>query len=237
MEIIKAILLGIIQGITEWLPISSTGHMILLNEFVTLDVSPEFWEMFLVVIQLGAIMAVVVLFWNKIFPFDLGRKRKKSIIKTDIFVMWFKILIACIPAMIYGIFLDDIIEPYLYNATTVAIMLILFGAAFIIIENWNKGKTPKVNSLAALTCKDALIIGLFHPLVIKGEYYFGVRIWWLFLLSGIGAIAASVAVRELFWSTLLAVWGASSLWGIGELFEQRKRVEKGWFPRNPKRKS
>ena len=82
-----------------------------------------------------------------------------------------------------------------------------------------------------------LIIGLFHPLVIKGEYYFGVRIWWLFLLSGIGAIAASVAVRELFWSTLLAVWGASSLWGIGELFEQRKRVEKGWFPRNPKRKS
>ena len=82
-----------------------------------------------------------------------------------------------------------------------------------------------------------LIIGIFHPMVTKGEYYFGVRIWWLFLLSGIGAIAASVAVRELFWSTLLAVWGASSLWGIGELFEQRKRVEKGWFPRNPKRKS
>ena len=82
-----------------------------------------------------------------------------------------------------------------------------------------------------------LIIGIFHPFVIKGEYYFGGRIWWLFLLSGIGAIAASVAVRELFWSTLLAVWGASSLWGIGELFEQRKRVEKGWFPRNPKRKS
>lgn len=162
IEILKSVLFGIVEGITEWLPISSTGHMILLNEFVTLDVSPEFWEMFLVVIQLGAIMAVVVLFWNKIFPFDLGRKRKKSIIKTDIFVMWFKILIACIPAMIYGIFLDDIIEPYLYNATTVAIMLILFGAAFIIIENWNKGKTPKVNSLAALTCKDALIIGLFQ---------------------------------------------------------------------------
>ena len=199
---------GIVEGITEWLPISSTGHMILLNEFVTLDVSPEFWEMFLVVIQLGAIMAVVVLFWNKIFPFDLGRKRKKSIIKTDIFVMWFKILIACIPAMIYGIFLDDIIEPYLYNATTVAIMLILFGAAFIIIENWNKGKKPKVNSLAALTYKDALIIGLFHPLVIKGEYYFGTRCWWAFLVTGILCAGLSLYVENVY---LSIIFGGASL--------------------------
>ena len=162
IEILKSILFGIVEGITEWLPISSTGHMILLNEFVTLEVSPEFWEVFLVVIQLGAIMAVVVLFWNKIFPFDLGKNRKKGIIKTDIFVMWFKVLVACIPAMIYGVLLDDIVEPYLYNATTVAIMLILFGVAFILIENWNKGKKPRINSLAALTYRDALIIGLFQ---------------------------------------------------------------------------
>ena len=114
IEILKAVLFGIVEGITEWLPISSTGHMILLNEFVTLDVSPEFWEVFLVVIQLGAILAVVVLFWNKLFPFDFSKRRKKNgIIKTDIFVMWFKVLVACIPAMIYGILLDDLVEPYL----------------------------------------------------------------------------------------------------------------------------
>ena len=163
IEILKAVLFGIVEGITEWLPISSTGHMILLNEFVTLDVSPEFWEVFLVVIQLGAILAVVVLFWNKLFPFDFSKRRKKNgIIKTDIFVMWFKVLVACIPAMIYGILLDDLVEPYLYNATTVAIMLILFGVAFIVIENWNKGRKPRIKSLASLTYRDALIIGLFQ---------------------------------------------------------------------------
>lgn len=156
IEILKAVLFGIVEGITEWLPISSTGHMILLNEFVTLDVSPEFWEVFLVVIQLGAILAVVVLFWNKLFPFDFSKRRKKNgIIKTDIFVMWFKVLVACIPAMIYGILLDDLVEPYLYNATTVAIMLILFGVAFIVIENWNKGRKPRIKSLASLTYRDA----------------------------------------------------------------------------------
>ena len=110
IEIVKAILFGIVEGITEWLPISSTGHMILLNEFVTLDVRPEFWDVFLVVIQLGAILAVVVLFWNKIFPFDFSRKgRKKGIVRVDIFVMWFKILVACIPAMIYGLLMDDLL--------------------------------------------------------------------------------------------------------------------------------
>ena len=209
IEILKSVLFGIVEGITEWLPISSTGHMILLNEFVTLDVSPEFWEMFLVVIQLGAIMAVVVLFWNKIFPFDLGRKRKKSIIKTDIFVMWFKILIACIPAMIYGIFLDDIIEPYLYNATTVAIMLILFGAAFIIIENWNKGKTPKVNSLAALTCKDALIIGLFQLIaaIFPGTSRSGATIVGALLIG----VSRVIAAEFTFFLAIPVMFGASLL--------------------------
>lgn len=209
IEILKSVLFGIVEGITEWLPISSTGHMILLNEFVTLDVSPEFWEMFLVVIQLGAIMAVVVLFWNKIFPFDLGRKRKKSIIKTDIFMMWFKILIACIPAMIYGIFLDDIIEPYLYNATTVAIMLILFGAAFIIIENWNKGKKPKVNSLAALTYKDALIIGLFQLIaaIFPGTSRSGATIVGALLIG----VSRVIAAEFTFFLAIPVMFGASLL--------------------------
>ena len=163
IEILKAILFGIVEGITEWLPISSTGHMILLDEFVTLDVSPEFWDVFLVVIQLGAIFAVVILFWNKIFPFDFSAKgRKKGVIRKDIFQMWFKVIVACVPAMIYGILLDDLISPYLYNATVVAVMLILFGIAFIIIENWNRGKRPRVKSIGALTYRDALLIGLFQ---------------------------------------------------------------------------
>ena len=110
LEFLKAILFGIVEGITEWLPISSTGHMILLNEFVKLDVSPEFWEMFLVVIQLGAIIAVVILFWNKIFPFQFD---KKPVIRKDIFEMWFKVIVACVPAAIVGIFFDDILEKYL----------------------------------------------------------------------------------------------------------------------------
>ena len=163
VEILKAILFGIVEGITEWLPISSTGHMILLDEFVTLDVSPEFWEVFLVVIQLGAIFAVVILFWNKIFPFDFSAKgRKKGIIRKDIFQMWFKVIAACVPAMIYGILLDDLISPYLYNATVVAVMLILFGVAFIVIENWNRGRKPRVKSITALISRYALLIGLFQ---------------------------------------------------------------------------
>ena len=126
IEILKAVLFGIVEGITEWLPISSTGHMILLDEFVHMNVSEEFWEMFLVVIQLGAILAVVVLYWNKIFPFDFSRKAK-SVIRQDVFVMWVKIAAACIPAAVVGLLFDDILEKYLYNAVTVAVMLRLTG--------------------------------------------------------------------------------------------------------------
>ena len=209
IEILKSILFGIVEGITEWLPISSTGHMILLNEFVTLEVSPEFWEVFLVVIQLGAIMAVVVLFWNKIFPFDLGKNRKKGIIKTDIFVMWFKVLVACIPAMIYGVLLDDIVEPYLYNATTVAIMLILFGVAFILIENWNKGKKPRINSLAALTYRDALIIGFFQLIaaVFPGTSRSGATIVGALLIG----VSRVVSAEFTFFLAIPVMFGASLL--------------------------
>ena len=160
-EILKATLFGIVEGITEWLPISSTGHMILLNEFVHMNVSDAFWEMFLVVIQLGAILAVVVLYWNKIFPFDLRRKGK-NMIRQDIFVLWFKIIAACIPAAVVGLLFDEILEKYLYNPITVAIMLILFGIGFIFIENANRGKKTRIKSLNKLSYKDALIIGMFQ---------------------------------------------------------------------------
>ena len=210
IEILKAVLFGIVEGITEWLPISSTGHMILLNEFVTLDVSPEFWEVFLVVIQLGAILAVVVLFWSKLFPFDFSKRRKKNgIIKTDIFVMWFKVLVACIPAMIYGILLDDLVEPYLYNATTVAIMLILFGVAFIVIENWNKGRKPRIKSLASLTYRDALIIGLFQLIaaVFPGTSRSGATIVGALLIG----VSRVVSAEFTFFLAIPVMFGASLL--------------------------
>ena len=163
IEILKAILFGIVEGITEWLPVSSTGHMILLNEFVHMNVSEEFWDMFLVVIQLGAILAVVLLFWKQIWPFNFtGRFKTNGIVKKDIMKMWFKIIVACIPAAVVGLLFDDILEKYLYNPITVAVMLILFGIGFILVENGHKGKRARVRSLAQLTYKDAIIIGLFQ---------------------------------------------------------------------------
>ena len=161
MEIIKTILFGIVEGITEWLPISSTGHMILLNEFVKLDVSEEFWEMFLVVIQLGAILAVVLLFWNKIFPFKF---KERPVIRTDIFVLWFKILAACIPAAVIGLAFDDVFDALFYNPTCVAIALIVFGIAFIVIENRNKNLSPKITELGQITFQTAFMIGVFQLL-------------------------------------------------------------------------
>lgn len=159
IEFLKAILFGIVEGITEWLPISSTGHMILLDELVKLKVSEEFWSMFLVVIQLGAILAVVVLFWNKLWPFST---KEKYYIKKDTFTMWFKIVVGCIPAAIVGILFDEKIDELFYNYQTVATMLIIFGVLFILIENKNAGKTAKVADMADLTYRDAILIGLFQ---------------------------------------------------------------------------
>lgn len=210
VEILKAILFGIVEGITEWLPISSTGHMILLDEFVTLDVSPEFWEVFLVVIQLGAIFAVVILFWNKIFPFDFSAKgRKKGIIRKDIFQMWFKVIAACVPAMIYGILLDDLISPYLYNATVVAVMLILFGVAFIVIENWNRGRKPRVKSITALTYRDTLLIGLFQLIaaILPGTSRSGATIVGALLIG----VSRTVSAEFTFFLAIPVMFGASLL--------------------------
>ncbi len=159
IEILKAVLFGIVEGITEWLPVSSTGHMILLNEFVTLNVSEEFWEMFLVVIQLGAILAVVILFWDKIFPFHF---REKPVVQKDIFVLWFKILTACIPAAVIGLAFDDVFDALFYNPWCVAVALIVFGAAFIVIENRNKKLSARITALDQMTYQTADMIGVFQ---------------------------------------------------------------------------
>lgn len=164
LDIIKAVLYGIVEGITEWLPISSTGHMILLDEFVKMDVSEEFWNMFLVVIQLGAILAVVILYFDKIFPFDFSRKARQEhrVNRKDVWMLWAKILVACIPAAIVGVLFDDFLDEHLYNGYVVAIMLVIFGILFIIIENKNKGKEPVIKTLEEIDFKTAFIIGIFQ---------------------------------------------------------------------------
>lgn len=163
LEFFKAIIFGIVEGITEWLPISSTGHMILLNEFLTLNVSKAFWDMFLVVIQLGAILAVVVLFWNQIWPFALTKG--KVAVKMEIIINWLKIVVACLPAIVFVLLdLDDICDELFYNPIGVSVALIVFGIAFIIIENRNAGKQARVERMSDITWKMAVLIGLFQLL-------------------------------------------------------------------------
>lgn len=163
-ELLKAVLFGIVEGITEWLPVSSTGHMILLNEFVKLNVSQDFWDMFLVVIQLGAILAVVIYSWKEIWPLGIYRHRKRTrvIWKREVLQLWGKVIVACIPAAIVGVLFDDWLDEHLQNWLVVSIMLIVVGAAFLIIESINKNRRPYVYELSELTTRDALIIGLFQ---------------------------------------------------------------------------
>lgn len=206
-EILKAILFGIVEGITEWLPISSTGHMILLDEFVKLNVSEAFMEMFLVVIQLGAILAVVVTYWKKLFPFSLGRG--KLLIKKDIMIMWVKIVAACIPAALVGVLWDDKIEALFYNYKTVAIMLILFGILFIVVENRNKGKKSKINTISQITFKAALMVGFFQLIaaVFPGTSRSGATI-----LGGIFiGMSRTIAAEFTFFMAVPVMFGASLL--------------------------
>ena len=161
VELLKAILFGIVEGITEWLPVSSTGHMIILDEFIRLDCRPEFLEMFLVVIQLGAILAVVILFWNKIFPFQF-RDKSKPVIEMDKIMLWLKIVVACIPAAIVGVLFDDVLDALFYHAMPVALALIVFGVAFIVVERRNKGKKARVKTLDDITFQTAFLIGVFQ---------------------------------------------------------------------------
>ena len=190
IEILKAIFLGIGEGITEWLPISSTGHMLLVDEFLTLNMSDSFKEMFFVVIQLGAILAVVVFFWKKMIPIQL-EDRSKPLIKMDTISMWLKVVVACIPGAIVTLLFDDYIEAHLHTAPVIAAMLIVYGVAFIVIETWNKHQVPTVPRLEDITYRTAFIIGLFQVLsIIPGTSRSGATIVGA-LLIGVSRVAAA----------------------------------------------
>lgn len=228
LELLKVIVLGIVEGITEWLPISSTGHMILVDEFIKLNVSPEFKEFFLVVIQLGAILAVVVLYWNKLWPFyirkipqrtrrAIGKKpRWAQILLTfierfcdkDKWILWFKILVACIPTIVIALPFNDIIEEKFNNYVVVAITLIVYGVLFIFIENYNKKRVPSTNSLEELSFKTALLIGIFQVLsVIPGTSRSGSTI-----IGGIlVGTSRTVAAEFTFFLAIPVMFGASLL--------------------------
>ena len=207
-EYLKAIFFGILEGITEWLPVSSTGHMILFDEFVHLNVSKDFKEVFLVLIQLGAILAVIIMFWNKIFPFKFN-EGKNNIIQKDIFSMWFKVVAAVIPSAVIGILFDEFFEEKFYNYQTVSIALIVFGIFFLVIENWNKKKTPTVNSIAEITYKTAMIIGLFQVIaaVFPGVSRSGATIVGALLIG----VSRTVAAEFTFFLAIPTMFGASLL--------------------------
>ncbi|MCD7950130.1 MAG: undecaprenyl-diphosphate phosphatase [Erysipelotrichaceae bacterium] len=216
IEILKAILFGIVEGITEWLPVSSTGHMILLDEFIQLNVTDEFYSMFQVVIQLGAILAVVVIFWNDIWPFGRRGNRQPmrysgllSYVKMDKIILWIKILIACIPAAIIGILFDEQLEELFYNYQTVSIALIVFGIAFIVIENHNKYARPKINSIAEIGYDTALLIGLFQLIaaIFPGTSRSGATIIGALLLG----VSRTVAAEFTFYLAIPVMFGASLL--------------------------
>ena len=165
IEVLKVIILGIVEGITEWLPISSTGHMLLVDQFITLNVSDHYKEMFFIVIQLGAVLAVVVLFYKKMIPFQFSDKRS-PMIKTDILSLWMKVVVACIPGAVVTVLFDDYIEAHFHTPAVIACALIFYGIAFIFIETWNKKRTPVVHELTDITYISAFMIGLFQVLSI-----------------------------------------------------------------------
>ncbi len=190
LEILKVIFLGIVEGITEWLPISSTGHMLLVDEFLRINMTEEFKEMFFYVIQLGAILAVVLIFWKKMFPFQFKDKRE-PVIKKDIFSMWFKVVVACIPGAIVTIFFDDIVESYLHTPIVIAATLIIYGIAFILIEIWNKKRRPVIKSIDDINYTTAFFIGLFQVLsIIPGTSRSGSTIIGSLLLGVSRVVAA-----------------------------------------------
>lgn len=208
IEILKAALYGILEGITEWLPVSSTGHMILFEEILPMKVSENFWNVFLVVIQLGAILAVVLLYWNKIFPFNFKNKNR-PFVRYDIMNLWGKILVACIPAAIVGIAFDDILEKYLYTSVVVATMLVLVGIAFLFIENRNRHKRARVTSLQELSYVDALKIGVFQLIaaIFPGTSRSGATI-----LGGLMiGVSRTIAAEFTFFLAIPVMFGASLL--------------------------
>lgn len=216
IEVLKAIIYGIVEGITEWLPISSTGHLILVEQLIPFrETSEDFFGMFDVVIQLGAIMAVVVLFWKQIWPFALGAKERNgkkglmSFVKMDILTLWFKILVSCVPAAVIGILFDEVFERLFYNPVSIAIALIVFGVAFILIENWNKGKRPQINSLSGITYQTAVWIGVFQVIaaVFPGTSRSGATIIGALLIG----VSRKIASEYTFFLAIPVMFGASLL--------------------------
>ena len=205
LEILKAILLGIVEGITEWLPISSTGHMILVEEFIKFDASDKFMEMFRVVIQLGAILAVVLLYFQKLNPFS---PKKSRLEKKNTMSIWYKVIIGVIPAGVLGVLFDDWFDENFYDYIMVAVMLIVYGVLFILIENNNKGKTSKINSFNDLSYKTALLIGIIQVLsLMPGTSRSGVTILGAILLGASRHIAAEYS----FFLSIPIMFGASAL--------------------------
>lgn len=205
IDILNAIIMGIVEGITEWLPISSTGHLILVEEFLNLSMSEDFMKMFNVVIQLGAIMAVVVIYFHKLNPFSSKKSKKEQ---TETYILWSKVIVACLPAAVIGLVLDDWIDEHFFNPTVVAIMLIFYGILFIIVELRNSKTTPKISNLNKLDYKTALLIGFFQVLaLIPGTSRSGATI-----LGGIISGASRfVATEFTFFLAIPVMFGASLL--------------------------
>ena len=204
-EILKAVLFGIVEGITEWLPVSSTGHMILLDEFVKLQVSEAFYEMFQVVIQLGAILAVILLFFRKLNPFD-GKKTAQE--KTNTWQLWFKVVVAVLPSAVIGLLLDDWMDAHLYNYVVVAITLIVYGVAFILMEKRNESRTMKITNVYEIDYKTAILIGAFQCLsLIPGTSRSGATILGAIIL-GVGRAAGA---EFSFFLAIPTMLGASAL--------------------------
>ncbi len=209
IELLKVILLGVVEGVTEWLPVSSTGHMLLLDAFLPLQASDEFKEMFMVVVQLGAILAVLVLFWTKLFPFGTDDARQpKLFVKKDVLSLWGKVLVACLPAAIIGIPFDDFLEANLHTPLVIAITLIVYGVAFLLVEWKNKDRVFPVNETNELTYKHALLIGAFQVLsLIPGTSRSGATILGALLVG----VARPVGAEFTFFLAIPVMFGASAL--------------------------
>ena len=205
IELLKVVLFGIVEGYTEWLPISSTGHLILLENIIHLDQPEEFWNVFKVVIQLGAILAVVVLYWDKLWPFSI---KKTSQEKADTWMMWFKVVIACIPAAVVGLPLDDILDKYLSTPTVIAATLIIYGILFIVLERYNAGRSFPINRMSRLSLKTAVLIGAFQCLsLIPGTSRSGSTILGAMILGCSRPVAAEFS----FFLGIPVMFGASLL--------------------------
>ena len=205
IELLKAVLFGIVEGITEWLPVSSTGHMILLDEFVKLKVTPEFYEMFQVVIQLGAIAAVLVLFFHKLNPFS---PKKDQIQKKNTWTLWFKVIVAVLPSAVIGLLLDDWMDAHLYNYIVVAVMLIVYGVAFLFVEKLNEKRPTKIDDVHSIDYRTALYIGAFQCLsLIPGTSRSGATILGAILLG----VGRSAGAEFSFFLAIPTMLGASAL--------------------------